>query len=349
MNKVLLAALSAVCLIAAWVGPTRAGDVGFTRFAIADPMGGDMLVSVWYPTLESGKRITLGPFSFNATRDAEPLDGKHGLVVISHGTEGSDLGHRNIAIALARRGLIVAAPLHPRDNFNDNSGVGRRVVMEGRPRQLSAVIDALVMHQDWHGRVDPSRIGAFGFSLGGYTVLAALGALPDMMRIVEHCEGTAVDPFCETVGSRSASLRQHVQYEFSSQMTGLADNRLCAASIADPVAVPFSNASLAGIAARYIQIWRPEHQNALSAEAHASRVVVQLNTRSFAEVAKEILVEGAQHYSFLAPFPERLELVLPSFLTQDAEGFDRAAFQERFADEVANFLTQSLEACADNT
>ncbi len=349
MNNVLLAALSALHMVTTWVGPTHADDVGFMRLTIADPMGGNMLVSVWYPTLEPGSRITVGPFSFNAARDAEPLVRQQGLVVISHGTEGSDLGHRNIAIALARRGLIAAAPLHPRDNFNDNSGVGHRVVMEGRPRQLSAVIDALVEHKDWRGRVDPSRIGAFGFSLGGYTVLSALGALPDMMRIAEHCEGPTTDPFCDAVGLRGASLRQHVQHEFSSPMTGLADNRLCAALIADPVAVPFSNEALAGIATRHIQVWRPEHQNVLLAEAHASRVVEQLNKRSFAEVTVDNLVEGAQHYSFLAPFPQELELVLPLFLTQDPEGFDRASFQERFADEVASFLTQSLEACANST
>lgn len=347
MNKSLPAAIFAVIISALWIAPARAGEVGFSRLTVSDPMGGEMLVSIWYPTQEPSGHIQLGPYTFEAARDAEPLSGRHGLVVISHGTEGSDLGHRNVALAMARRGLIVAAPLHPRDNYKDRSGVGQRVVMEGRPRQISAVIDALMAHQDWGGRISPGRIGAFGFSLGGYTVLAALGAQPDMVRIAEHCEGPTTDPFCTVVGPREGSLRQHIEQEFPTEMTGLTDIRLCAASIADPVAIPFSDAALTDISARHVQIWRPEDQNVLSAKAHASRVVAQLNMRSGAEITPENIVEGAQHYSFLAPFPRSLKEVLPSELTRDATGFDRASFQKRFADEVADFLFQSLEACAN--
>ena len=50
----------------------------------------------------------------------------------------SDLGHRNVAAALAEAGFIAAAPLHPRNNYRDNSGELRRIVMEGRPLQLKA-------------------------------------------------------------------------------------------------------------------------------------------------------------------------------------------------------------------
>jgi hypothetical protein len=50
----------------------------------------------------------------------------------------------------------------------------------------------------------------------------------------------------------------------------LPDPRFCAASIADPLAVPFSDEKLASIKARYIRIWRPEEQNALLAEAHGT-------------------------------------------------------------------------------
>ena len=173
----------------------HADEVGFTRLTIDDPMGGEMLVSIWYPTLAPSGTVKLGPYKFKAARDAEPSPEQRGLVLMSHGTEGSDLGHRNVAIAMAHMGLIVAAPLHPRDNFKDNSGVGRRVVMEGRPRQITAVFDALLSDETWRRRIDTGRIGAFGFSLGGYTVLAALGAQPDMMRIVEHCETSTPDPF----------------------------------------------------------------------------------------------------------------------------------------------------------
>jgi predicted dienelactone hydrolase len=345
MKTVFLTALCTLIAVSFWTGQTRADGVGFIRLTVADPMGGKMLVSVWYPTQEDSGTVKLGPYSFAATRDAPPSAGQRGLVVMSHGTEGSDLGHRNIAIALAQQGIIAAAPLHPRDNFKDNSGVGHRVVMEGRPLQVRAVIDALVSHDTWGTRIDPKRIGAFGFSLGGYTMLAVLGAQPDMMLVAEHCEAPNSDPFCLIAGSRDGALRAHVAQEFASPLTGLADVRLCAASIVDPVAVPFSDAALTGISTRHVQVWRPEHENVLSAKAHASRVVGQLNLRENAEPTSQIVVTGAQHYSFLAPFPWRLNWTLPTELTQDSKGFDRGAFQARFANEVSDFLVRSLEAC----
>ena len=99
--------------------PVAAGGVGFSRIVTSDPMGGEMMVSLWYPTDQASGTVRVGPFTFQATRDAEPANGRRGLVVISHGTAGSDLGHRNIAMALAEAGFIAAAPLHPRDNYED--------------------------------------------------------------------------------------------------------------------------------------------------------------------------------------------------------------------------------------
>ncbi len=37
------------------------------------------------------------------------------------------------------------------------------------------------------GTVDAARIGAFGFSTGGFTVLAAAGGVPDLSLIGPHC------------------------------------------------------------------------------------------------------------------------------------------------------------------
>lgn len=336
----------AALLFAASIAPASAGEVGFTRLNINDPMGGTMRVSLWYPTDKPTGTVTVGPFTFPATRDIEPKQGKFGLVTISHGSAGSDLGHRNVAVALARSGLVVAAPLHPRNNYEDNSGVGRRVVMEGRPLQMSAVVDALLSHSVWRARIDVTRIGAFGFSLGGYTVLAVLGAKPDMANIIRHCETTTADPFCNFAKNRMGTVRKQIEREYQKAMTDVSDTRFCAASIADPVAVPFSNEALAAIKARHIQVWRPEEQDMLLADAHANRIVRHLNSRSNAEKTVQLTVPGARHYSFLAPFPPELQAALPLVLTTDSPGFDRTKFQSKFANKVADFLSKSLEQCA---
>ncbi len=329
--------------------PAVAAGVGFSRIVANDPMGGEMRVSLWYPATQVSGTVRVGPFAFPATRDAEPAKGPRGLVVISHGTAGSDLGHRNIAIALAEAGFIVAAPLHPRDNYEDSSGVGHRIVMEGRPRQITSTVDALLASPPWRVRIDSKRIGIFGFSLGGYTALAVLGAKPELSNIIDHCLMTPADPFCDIGGNLADSISRLIEQEYREPTGDLSDSRFCAAAIADPVAVPFSNEAIAGIDARYIRMWRPEVQNLLLAEAHASRVVRQLNTRSRADVTEEIVVPGAQHYSFLAPFPQRVRANLPDELTRDSPDFSRVQFQERFASEVAAFLSTSLARCAENS
>ncbi len=165
-----------------------ASGVGFTHLVMDDPVGGKMRVSMWYPTDEAGGTVKAGPFVFSATKDAQLKAGKFGLVIISHGTGGSDLGHRNIAVELARKGHIVAAPLHPRDNYKDSSGVGKQSVMEGRPLQLSATVSSLLSHEKWKKHINEKQIGAFGFSLVAtqfYRYLVLLQKYPTLLVTVK--------------------------------------------------------------------------------------------------------------------------------------------------------------------
>lgn len=323
-----------------------AGGVGFTRITIDDPMGGIMTVSLWYPTHRSGGMTHLGPFAFEASRDAPPEAGRHGLVILSHGHAGSDLGHRNIAIELARNGIIAAAPLHPRDNFRDSSGAGQMLVMEGRPRQLSAVVDAMLSKSPWQSLVNPDRIGAFGFSLGGYSVLAVLDARPDFSNIVSHCREKPADPFCSVAAKDADWMEDRPAGEGALQISRLVDPRICTAVLVDPVAVPFSDAEIERIGISPVQIWHPQKQNVLLAEAHALHVAKALDRRPGLPRTEVILVDGAQHYSFLAPFPEAIISSLPAQLTHDSDGFDRNAFQQDFTQRVSGFLSKSLNHCA---
>lgn len=323
-----------------------ANGVGFTRINVDDPMGGKMTVSLWYPTSEPTGITRLGPFLFDASRDAPLKNGKHGLVVLSHGNAGSDLGHRNIAIELARKGFVAAAPLHPRNNFKDNIGGIRRAVMEGRPRQLSAVIDAMLSIAPWRDVMDPQKIGGFGYSLGGYSVLAVLGARPDIANSVAHCHEQQPDPYCSIAFRNKAHTKKLMADEFVLPMPDMIDRRICAAVLADPVAVPFSNIEIVKIKTAAVQIWYPEIQNVLLAEANAIRVADVLNSRPKLPKIETIKVGQAQHYSFLAPFPESVMDSLPPLLTQDEAGFDRRTFQREFAERVSTFLAERLAHCA---
>ncbi len=45
-----------------------------------------------------------------------------------------------------------------------------------RPITLSATVDLLLAHPQWRDRIDPSRIGGFGASMGGESIMLMAGA-----------------------------------------------------------------------------------------------------------------------------------------------------------------------------
>lgn len=301
-------------------------------------MGGNMVLSIWYPSDQKNEVVELGPFEFPGTKNATLSEGRFGLVVISHGTRGSDLGHRDIAIALAKAGYIVAAPKHPRDNFQNYSGSGKRIVWEGRPRQITTVIDFFVGNESWSKNIDKQKIGIFGFSIGGYTALATLGAKPNLSYVIEHCVlHKNDDPFCDYDGTIDTN-------EYSDSPSNLRDNRICAAVIADPVAVPFPNSGIESIHPTNILFYKPEKENVLRSKYHVDRVVNILKNRSDFPTPKLILVKDAHHYSFISPFPESIAARYPE-IASDSEGFNRMEFHVSLGQEVVKFFRKVFPEC----
>ena len=302
----------------------REFGVGFSRYSTADPMGGKMWYSLWYPTKVRNGVVAVGPFEFPGTWDAEPAAGQFGLVVLPHGSGSADLGHWESAVAPAKAGFIAAAPVHPRNNFFDDIGDDQRIVLDGRLRQLSAVIDALLAQQAWSSRIDTKKIGAFSFSAGGYAVLAALGAEPEYSRTLDHCERHAEDdPYCRIINRLGGAKRAARARAYAEPAQRTHDGRLCAAVIADPFAAPFSDATLRALPPARLLFLRPEVEDVLKAEFHASRVVRLLKQRDDFPDPQDILVPGAHHLSFQAALPESVGRSLAG-----PEGFDRAAFQD---------------------
>jgi predicted dienelactone hydrolase len=75
-----------------------------------------------------------------------------------------------------RAPFIVAAVNHAGDTYDDQSRV---LDLWLRPDQLHGLITFMLT--EWHsdGRIDVRRVGAFGFSDGGFTSLVAAGGVPD--------------------------------------------------------------------------------------------------------------------------------------------------------------------------
>jgi fermentation-respiration switch protein FrsA (DUF1100 family) len=59
-----------------------------------------------------------------------------------------------------------------------------------RARDMSRTIDGVLAEARFAASVDRSRIGAAGFSLGGYTVLEVAGARTSLERFTDYCDRT---------------------------------------------------------------------------------------------------------------------------------------------------------------
>ncbi|EIZ81170.1 dienelactone hydrolase [Novosphingobium sp. Rr 2-17] len=284
-------------------------------------------VGIWYPASGTPSYQRLGLYAQDVVPNASVPAERHPLVVISHGTGGDFAGHVDTAVALARAGFIVAALTHPGDNWRDNS---RATQIEGRPAALSAVITYMI--RTWPGRaaIDPDRIGAFGFSAGGLTVLAAIGGRPDLSRLAGHC---AQHPDFFDCALLKAQPRSE-----AAPWPRLRDARIKVAVIAAPaLGFAFDRAGLSQVRVP-VQLWRADDDHILPAPFYADAVRAALPTRP-----EFHSVPGAGHFDFLAPCADPASM--PQ-LCQSAPGFDRSAFHASFDAAVVKFFTAKLANCA---
>ena len=267
-----------------------------------------------------------GPIEAGVWLPAPPADGKPvPLIVISHGNGGWFQGHSDTARALADAGFAVAALTHPGDNFRDMS---RSTQLTARAPQLSLLID--YMTGTWTGPVaiDRERIGAFGFSAGGFTVTTAIGGVSDGRAIQTHC----VD-HSEFFACRLLALQP---IDVSTWRPEARDDRIKAAVIAAPaLGFSFTAESLASVHIP-VQLWQAADDEILPAPYNVEPIRDRLGAKPDYH-----RVEGAMHYDFLQACSPAMANALPG-LCRSAPGFDRAAFHRALNADIVRFFRASL-------
>jgi dienelactone hydrolase len=113
------------------------------------------------------------------------------VLLFSHGVGGSPLGsgYLDFIALFASHGYVVAAPFHGDPRFAQSKLEGltevvaaflsfdKFVAMQAvRPLGVVATLDTLLAHPQWRDSVDAARIGGFGASLGGETMMLVGGA-----------------------------------------------------------------------------------------------------------------------------------------------------------------------------
>lgn len=294
-------------------------EAGFQRLTIADGIE----VGIWYPTSGPPVRQRLGLYAHDVVANGSLPAGAHPLVVMSHGAGGDFTGHADTAVALARSGFIVAALTHPGDNWRDRS---RATQVDARPPAVSALISYMLTEWPGHAAIDANRIGAFGFSSGGFTVLAAAGGRPDLTRVAGHCAEHPQFFDCALLASqRPMEARTWPE---------MRDPRIKALVVAAPaLGFTFDRAGLADLRIP-VQLWRADEDRILPAPLYADTVRAALP-----EPPEFHAVANAGHFDFLAPCAD--SSIAPQ-LCQSASGFDRAAFHAHFNAEVVRFLKARL-------
>lgn len=294
---------------------------GFQRQIMADGTE----IGIWYPASGNPTRQRLGLYTQDVVANAPVPEGRHPFIIISHGTGGDFASHVDTALALARQGFVVGALTHPGDNWRDRSRATR---IEERPAALSAAI-SFMLH-DWVGQrsIDPERIGAFGFSAGGFTVLAAAGGVPDLGRLASHC---SVNPaFFDCTLARSQSR------ETEAAWPELLDERIKAIVVAAPaLGFTFDGEGLDAVKVP-VQLWRADEDRILPAPFYADAVNTSLpNPPEFRSVP------NAGHFDFLAPCIDPTQL---REICQSAPGFDRDLFHIEFNEAIVAFFAARLTA-----
>ncbi|MCW2715087.1 MAG: putative lipoprotein signal peptide [Frankiales bacterium] len=265
-----------------------------------------------YPTDVPEQVMRLGPYPMSLAADAPALGGPWPLVVVSHGSGGTPLLHRSLAASLARDGFVVALPEHPRNNRTLDDLAGTAAVLADRPRQLRAVVDAVLADEQVGPVLDARAVAVLGHSLGGYTGLACAGGRPSAFPHETADGQPALVPV-----QRDDRIRALV-------LLAPATPWFMAAGALDEVRVPIL--LLSGSRDQITPPW------------HAQLVVDGVPTDTPVD---HRVIEGAGHYSFLTPFPPAMAtLRLPP--AQDPPGFDRPAFHAQLDRDVAAFLRRAL-------
>ena len=313
-----------------------AEEAGWRRLTVPGTTDADAIpVALYYPTQAPPQAVAMGVFTVHVAVQAPLPETVKGLIVLSHGTGGSEIGHSSLAEALAKRGYLVAALRHPGDNWQDRSLWSKapdRYFIE-RPAQVSRVIDTLLADPDWKDRIamdaQGPRIGAVGHSAGGYTVTALAGGQADLRRISEHCRDHASDDpiFCGMV-------RPSGQATAPPTIPPTVDKRVRAVVALAPFGVAFTASSLASIRIP-LAVYAAERDRWLVPRFHAEWIAANVPNAESHQVA------NAWHFAFMDP-PGGPILTPDGDAAADPPGFDRRAFLARLQAELPAFFDKAF-------
>jgi predicted dienelactone hydrolase len=316
-------------------------------------------VVVWYPAPDTAveTRQFIGPpdaqffEAGSAAKDAPIATGMKArpLILLSHGAGGSAEQMAWLGTALAHAGFLVAAVDHPGSNANAPLTAEGMTLWWERATDISQTIDGLLADPEFGAYIDKDRIGAAGFSLGGFTVLQLAGAETDVHDYFDLCDPAAKDrPDMDTSVCRLEVARS----------LGTPLEMLRKAHATSPESVAYSNKSFEDDAVRAVFAIAPAlaftfaedslHDIHIPTEivvGKLDRIALARDNADYVHAmvhgSREMPLAGVDHDTFLDVCTAAGRAKLPNDCT-DPAGTEREAVHAQVAAEAVKFFTAQL-------
>lgn len=290
------------------------------------------------PEQEIFSPITVAPDAAIATTSV-----KYPLILLSHGTGGSSVQMMWLGYYLAAHGYIVAAV-----NHHGNTSAERERTAQGfllyweRASDLTAVLDKVLADPIFGAHIDRDRIGAAGFSLGGYTVISIAGGVFSQQAFEAFCRSPQRDFTCEPQPEFPDAPRLFEQLKKTDPVVheslrhgsdSYRDRRVKRVfAIAPALGSGFTKEGLSKIKIP-VRIAIGQADNVTPLTTNAERYANLIKGANLT-----ILPGGIGHYTFLAECTRRGQAVVD--ICRDGEGVDRAKVHQQVAEEVFQFFEQ---------
>ena len=314
-----------------------------------------LVTTVWYPADAQAQvapqRIgapgapifEADPAAANAELANSPA--RFPLILMSHGTGGTAASMAWLATALAARGFIVAGVDHPGNNAVEAHTVQGFSLWWLRARDISVVTGAMLADATFGARIDPARIGAIGFSLGGYTMIELAGGITSLAQFAADCRAApdattckAPPEFPDLVAKSEALAREDAAYAAALGEGGRSyrEPRIHAVVAIAPALGPvFTPESLAAITIP-VAIIAGESDSIVPIDANARQDAAKI---PHAELT--ILPGRVDHYVFVnVCTPAGRSIMAP--ICVDAPEIDRAAIHHTTAALAIKFFEDRL-------
>src|SRR5882757_8307113 len=207
--SLLMASLMGIaCSSAAWAAVGQRQLVTTERTASSrDAQHRNTLrITVWYPAASDAheRPLVIGPpdkplydVGTVAPNAVFERNQSYPVIMLSHGFGGTARMIGWFGVAMARDGYIVIAVDHPGNNGTDMMTMTGAVLWWDRADDLRTALDEVSRDPVIGPHLDTNRVGAAGFSAGGFAALVAAGAKVDPTRWIRFCRENPDDGDCQ--------------------------------------------------------------------------------------------------------------------------------------------------------